>query len=96
LLPSPRAAGLPDRGAQAEQAAPDDRLAQLIGQLHLQQTYLLGMAQFVAERLLQQQFGAPVPTPLMRLSCGRALGATQLIVRRRLLVIGVAVGLGNQ
>ncbi|MNN68403.1 hypothetical protein D3C81_1841100 [compost metagenome] len=56
--------------AQAEQAAPDNRLAQLIGQPHLQQAHVLGMPQFVPEGLLQQQLDAPAPSALVMFRCG--------------------------
>ncbi|MCY1438144.1 hypothetical protein D9M71_543310 [compost metagenome] len=62
--------------AQAEQAAPDDRLALFISQLHLHQAHVLGMPQFVLEGLVQQQLDAPAPPALVMLRRGQALGAT--------------------
>ena len=82
--------------AQAEQAAPDDRLAQFVGELHVHQAHVLGTPQFVLQGLLQQQLHPPVPAALVMLLRRQAFDAAKLVVGWRLQCTAVAVDLGNQ
>ncbi|MNH19859.1 hypothetical protein D3C79_796070 [compost metagenome] len=82
--------------AQAEQAAPDDRLAQFVSQLHLHQAHVHSMAKFVLEGLVQQQSDAFAPPAFVPFLRGQGLGTAQLIMGWRPHCAGMAVGLGNQ
>jgi hypothetical protein len=83
-------------GAQAEQAAPDDRLAQLVGKLHLEQARLRVAAQLVGQCLVQQQFNAPPAACFVLFGIGQALGAAQAIMLGHLKRSGMALRLGDQ